>query len=761
MLSLPIDEHDAMLARQALAQLAGGYDAAHASSENVHGERRPLTDLIVSPQDVTEAEHALAQAIEQGSFRVETVRRCKSGALVNVDMSMRCVRDSEGRVAFIALRMNGVGENRRSADREDRFPGLLEAAPDAMVVVGKDGGIVLVNGQTERLFGYAREELLGQLVEILVPDRFRENHPAHRGGYFGTPRVRPMAANLELTARRKDGTEFPAEISLSPIEVPEGTFTTAAIRDITTRKQAADALRRSEENLAITLNSIGDAVISTDADGRVVHANPVAQRLTGWSLADAKGRPRQDVFHIVNEETRAPLESPAERVLREGITVELANHTALMRRDGTAIPIADSAAPILDACGKAVGVVLVFRDCTRERDIEEERKILQERLLTADRMSSIGTLAAGVAHEINNPLTYILANMDFAAEELRQFAGASPSGRLNELIAVVGEAREGAERVRKIVRGLKTFSRSEGEQRLPQEIHRVLEVSINMTYNEIRHRARLVKDFGTVPMVEADESRLAQVFINLLVNAAQSIPAGRAELNEIRVTTRGDDHGHAVIEFRDTGCGVPPEIRKRLFDPFFTTKPIGVGTGLGLSICHGIVTALAGEIQVESEVGKGSTFRVILPSARTDVPADAARSSVRPRVGRGGRVLIVDDEPMVVLSVTRILSQEHEITARGSAQEALALLAAGQQFDVILCDLMMPDMCGMELHAEVERLAPSAAERMIFMTGGAFAPAARAFLDRVPNHRIEKPFDVQALRAVIRAFVAQSSSRPP
>jgi CheY-like chemotaxis protein len=274
-----------------------------------------------------------------------------------------------------------------------------------------------------------------------------------------------------------------------------------------------------------------------------------------------------------------------------------------------------------------------------------------------------------------------------------------------------------------------------------------MEASINMAWNEIRHRARLVKDYGEVPLVDASDSRLGQVFLNLLVNAAQAIPAGQADRHEIRVTTRTASDGRAVIEVRDTGTGVSPEILDRLFDPFFSTKPGGVGTGLGLTICQGLVTSLGGRIVVESRVGQGSTFRVVLPastlpsvpSVHPPPPAPAARRA---------RVLVIDDEPLIAAVIRRALSP-HEVVAVQDGRAALARLRSGERFDVILCDLMMPVFSGMDLYAELERVAPEQCARVVFVTGGAFSAHAQAFLERVSNVRVDKPFDSTALRTLV------------
>jgi signal transduction histidine kinase/CheY-like chemotaxis protein len=379
-----------------------------------------------------------------------------------------------------------------------------------------------------------------------------------------------------------------------------------------------------------------------------------------------------------------------------------------------------------------------------------ERTQMNAQLMQSDRMASVGILAAGVAHEINNPLAYLIASLEFLDTEMRK---ALPVSRREEVEQALAEAREGASRVKHVVRDLKTFSRGDDARRSLVELRDVIEPSINVAYNEIKYRARLVKDYGDTPPVLANVARLGQVFLNLLINAAHAIPEGSVETNEIRLVTRTDDAGRAVIEVRDSGSGIAPDIRDRIFDPFFTTKAIGVGTGLGLSICRNIVFDLGGEISVDSEVGRGTVFRVVLPAAPEEADVVAAPLAATGAPARRGRVLVVDDEPAIGAALRRILKPEHDVTVLTAAGEARDLIGRGERFDVILCDLMMPRMTGMELHAELARIDRDQAERMILLTGGAFTPTAQQFLDRVPNARIEKPFDAASLRVLVRSLV--------
>ncbi|MEO7037907.1 MAG: ATP-binding protein [Polyangiaceae bacterium] len=390
--------------------------------------------------------------------------------------------------------------------------------------------------------------------------------------------------------------------------------------------------------------------------------------------------------------------------------------------------------------------------CARQTLRAEQRKI-QERLVLTDRLASVGTLAAGAAHELNTPLACVATNLDLMLEEIHALNDGSQSGHVRELEGLAQAARDGAGRVAEIVRALKTFSGAESEQRVLLELQPLLELSIDMAFHEIRRRARLVKAYGPAPRVEADAAQLSQVFINLLVNAAQAIPEGDADTQEICVLIATDSGGNATIEVRDTGPGIPASVIGRIFEPFFTTKAVGVGTGLGLSICHNIVSGLGGELTVKSAAQRGTSFLVTLPaSTRSVEPAIRLPSREANRKAGRAHVLIVDDEPALGLMLGRVL-RNHVVTIVTSAHEALELIVSGAQFDVILSDLMMPLMSGVELYEELAKRFPDAAERLVFVTGGASTPAAKAFLARVPNERIDKPFETKQVRALVERFV--------
>jgi PAS domain S-box-containing protein len=413
---------------------------------------------------------------------------------------------------------------------------------------------------------------------------------------------------------------------------------------------------------------------------------------------------------------------------------------SVFRPDGSQVWYSTRLGPVKEN-GKVTGAVLVSRDVS-------DKKQTEMHLMLSDRMASVGTLAAGVAHEINNPLASVIANLDMALQDLMTLAETAklPPDLSDEL----KDARGAADRVREIVRDLKIFSRGDEDRHGPVDVEHVLESTLRMAWNELRHRAKVVKHYTKIPQVEAHESRLGQVFLNLIINAAHAIPPGNYDTNQIKIATWLDPAGRVVVDIGDTGTGIPPDVRPRLFTPFFSTKPIGVGTGLGLAISHRIITQFGGTITYDTEVGKGTTFHIALPVA--GVPALSTPTQkiwTRTPAARRANVLVIDDEESLAQALRRFLSVEHSVTAVYRARDALDLLELGTRYDVILCDLMMPQITGMELYAEIVRIDPAQAMRIVFLTGGAFTPSARDFLVGTSNRRIEKPFDLKEVRRLV------------
>jgi signal transduction histidine kinase/CheY-like chemotaxis protein len=380
----------------------------------------------------------------------------------------------------------------------------------------------------------------------------------------------------------------------------------------------------------------------------------------------------------------------------------------------------------------------------------------QDQLLHAGRMAAVGTLAAGVAHEINNPLTFVLNNLGFIREQLDALCRSQrvQPAVSRELSQALADVIDGAERVRIIVRDLRIMSRPQPEQRGPVDVNGALETAVGFAGNELRHHARVVWSLQPVPPVSANEARLGQVFLNLVVNAAQALREEDGPRNEVRIATALEGN-QVVVSVADNGVGIPAEHLPRLFDPFFTTKPAGKGTGLGLSICHAIVSGLGGRIAVASTVGLGSVFRIFLPAAANDVPELATGGDTDASAGARARILVLDDEEQVATSIRRVLCDEHEVVCARDVREALALLDGPCVFDLVLCDLLMPGITGMkEFYSEVERKHPDMTDRIVFMSGSS-TPAGDAFLARTGNRCLEKPCDPGSLRAVVSEMMSR------
>lgn len=297
------------------------------------------------------------------------------------------------------------------------------------------------------------------------------------------------------------------------------------------------------------------------------------------------------------------------------------------------------------------------------------------------------------------------------------------------------------------------FTRPDSKVAERVNLGKVLEWSLEVAGHQLLPRGRVVRQLGETLEVDGSSIRLGQVFVNLLINAAQALDPARRDTNEIVVTTRTDAQGRVVAEIRDNGCGMTRELMEKAFEPFVTTKEIGQGTGLGLSVCHGIVHSLGGTIGFESQVGQGTLARVTLPAARSE---PAAPPPIEPpaTIGRRGDLMVIDDEDMVRGSMKRVLEREHTVTCPKTSREALALFEAGMRFDLIICDLAMPDVSGMDVYDQISIRDPEQARRIVFASGGAFTPRMVDFLNSVPNRRIDKPYDPGKLRLLVGELLA-------
>jgi PAS domain S-box-containing protein len=539
----------------------------------------------------------------------------------------------------------------------------------------------------------------------------------------------------------------------------------------------AAAQRESEARFRALFEEVPVGVLLLDARGTAVAANKA------W-LAMVRATPDRWIGKNAFVEAAGSGMDAAE--LRADLERRLAGHAGLTeytlpRADGTLATVSVRATPF-PATEPPQQLLYLFDDVTERRRAEEERRQLEATLAQSDRLTSMGLLAAGVAHEINNPLSYVIYSLESLSEELprrvRQLSELRDAVRLRlgddgerEALGAQQEALDpakwsdvtdrfrdalgGARRIKEIARGLGTFSRVDSDTLAPVHLRYPIESALSIASNELKYRATVDKDLAPVAPVMGNESKLSQVFLNLIINAAHAIHEGDVERNRISVRTWQED-SLVCAEVRDTGGGIPPEDRERIFEPFFTTKPVGLGSGLGLSIVRNIITGLGGTIAVASEVGTGTSFVIRLPAAQPrprapDVPTPSKAPATR------GRILLVDDEAAVRGALRRVCAA-HDVVEAESGEQARALLLAGdRRFDVVLCDMMMPNLSGMDLHRWLVAEDPDLARRVVFVTGGAFTPDAASYLEQVDNPRIEKPFSARQVLDLVAMLVGKRS----
>ncbi len=588
------------------------------------------------------------------------------------------------------------------------------------------------------LLGMTTIELLGHAVEpsFIGNAYFSPESPAD---HHSSPQVRRVRGELI----RRDSRRIPVQWITVQSESENALLSVHWLIRTDRQYRAERALQDSELRFRRLIDAAPDGVLIL-VDRRIIYANQALTRLHG--CFHSRQLAQLDLSHLIAVDDLQIVTAAIEAV-QSGEELSSPIQLRIIHRAGRSLPV--EALLVRTEWDTEQAVLLIARDVSGRRQ-------LQSQSIKTDHLAAIGTLAAGVAHEINNPLAYVLLNLQYLIREIPKLG--TSDDRIGQLIERLREARHGAERVSAIVRDLRTFSRTDEESVGAVELRRVLVSAIKVARSQLMDRGQIIEILDDVPTVRGNASRLEQVFLNLLMNAIQALSGAHPEANIIRIRVASAGDQTVVVEISDTGVGIAPEHLDRVFDPFFTTKPVGLGTGLGLPICHSIITKMGGAISVSSEVGQGSTFQIRLPIDR-EVRTPTIRTPTPPpaRISQRARVLVVDDELTVVSMLSRILTEEHNVEVATSAETALELLDHGD-FDVVLCDLLMPNMSGVDLYEEISRRYPGFQECIVFMTGGAFTPRAAQFLSRVNNPRIEKPFDMKSLRRLVRDMATQRHS---
>ncbi|MEM7352754.1 MAG: PAS domain S-box protein [Acidobacteriota bacterium] len=539
---------------------------------------------------------------------IDTLQRYRQHAISALDKA-RAYRELQDQHRQVEEKNQELLRTQEELEQRTAFLNLLiENNPLAIVALDAQGKVTMCNPAFEELFGHRQSDIAGySLDELATHEQIVEELAKSRLLVLeGQPVYRPSARR-----ERRDGSVVDVEVHGVPLKVDgklQGAF--ALYQDITDRMRAERALFEEKERAQVTLDSIGDAVLRTDAAGNLEYMNPVAETLTGWSLDEARSQPLGAVLHVVDEPSHQRVRDLVSQCLEHDGVIAATGRRVLISRSGMEYPIRDSAAPIRGRDGEILGVVVVFKDVTGERRLAQQ-------VIHSEKMASLGQLVAGVAHEINNPVNFIssgLPSLRRSIDELTHMVSSDPGNppierlrlRVDKLLQAI---EDGSDRTAEIVKDLRMFSHLDEETAKIADLHQALDSTLGLLHNKTKDRIRILKTYGDVPPIECYIGQLNQVFMNLLVNAIQSIQG----TGTIEIATTQPRKDRVRISIRDSGYGISVELQSKIFDPFFTTKPVGSGTGLGLSISHGIIAQHHGTIEVSSTPGEGSEFSILLP----------------------------------------------------------------------------------------------------------------------------------------------------
>jgi PAS domain S-box-containing protein len=646
-----------------------------------------------------------------------------------------------------------------------QFAAFVEAMPDAIIGVDGEGVILVVNSHAEWLFGYERDELIGQPFELLVPDSFREIHSLEGASALPDPLSRPVRDVMQLGARRKGGAEFPAEISLASSQLDGRLMMSAVVRDITERKEIEVKFRGVVE-------AAGDAAVGVDSGGMIGLVNSQAEDLFGYTRTELIDQP----FEVLIPQTALDVAAqPGSRHIDDEVNLQTGASTPLAarRKDGSEFPAEISLSAINTTEGPLVAAAI--RDASdrvetrreqKRSDVQGERDLLESQLHQSHRLESLGQLAGGVAHDFNNLLAAILNYVSFVSEEIAKEIEVRPAGervRLTAMLSDVSQIGEAAERAARLTRQLLAFARREVRNLEVLDINAIVgevETLLRRTIGEhvvlITHGARDLK------AVRADRGQIEQILLNLAVNARDAMPNGGTLSVDTENFAVSEDYAarhpglqagpHVRVRVTDTGVGMDREILYRAFEPFFSTKPKEQGTGLGLATVYGIVTQTAGMVDLHSEVGVGTTVTILLPAIASAVKVPDAARPARQHHG-GETVLVVEDEALVLDVATRILTQHgYSVLAARSGAEALRLLDSNRgRIQLLLTDVVMPGLTGKDVADRVSKVRPGI--RVLYMSGYPESVIASQGVVEQGIRLVSKPFKAADLLEHVRAVL--------
>ncbi len=688
----------------------------------------------------------MLERIKQGEMvdHIETVCMRRDGNQFDLEITASPIRNASEKIAGASIIGRDISV-RKAAEKhviqmEARYRGLLEAAPDAMVIVNQAEEIVLLNLQAEKQFGYRRDELLGQKITNIIPEGFAERLLTHGAGIAGDPVVPQMGTGIELHGRRKNGSDFPIEIMLSPLDGVDGILITAAIRDISERKRREGDLSR----MAAVVESSYDAIISLTLQSIIVTWNQGAERIYGYSAEEAIG---QSILFL------SPPDRPGEtpKLLKKIGRTYTVEHleTVRVKKDGTHIHVALTLSPIQSPTGRMAGVSVVARDIT-------ERKRMEEMLFQAQKMEAVGRLAGGVAHDFNNLLGVILGYCDLLLEHRR----------LDERQCKdVEEIQKAGRRAALLTRQILAFSRKQVLQPKVLDLNSVVAGAEKLLQRLIGEDVELLVVLDPkLCCVKVDPGQIEQIIMNLAVNSRDAMPTGgklTIETSHVELDEQyaAQDQSavpgpHVVLAVTDIGCGMDEETKARIFEPFFTTKEFGRGTGLGLSTVFGFVKQSGGSINVYTKPGFGTTFKIYLPCVDQAIEAEPPIDTSEKVDVRFWTILIVEDDT-ALLQVTRRSLEEVGCTilAAQSPAEALDISARYQgPIHLMVTDVIMPGMSGAKLASHLSALRPEM--KVLYVSGYTDDTIAHHGILEPGLAFLEKPFSPKILARKVHEMLA-------
>lgn len=709
------------------------------------------------PEERLEELTTVIQRILQGEHipSYETQRRRKDGSLVEVSVTVSPLHDAAGQVVGISAIAQDITARKRAEEaarrQEARQLAIVEAALDAIITIDAAGQIVAFNAAAERIFGYRRQEALGRPAgELLVPPALREQYQ-HWLERAVAGALHPVNCRNETTLLRSDGTEFPAELTIAYLPGEEPPLLTAFIRDLTDFKKIESQRLQLTRQLELLLQSTGEGICGVDAEGRCTFLNRAGAELLGYQPEEVLGRYFHDLAHHSRPD-RTPYpreECPLHRSCQRG-EVFPQQEEIFWRKDGTPLPVACASWPVRN--DGIQGAVIVFKDIT-------EIKKMEAQMMRAQKLEAIGRLAGGVAHDFNNLLTIINGYAEILLTRLSTQLTPSHRELLQEILTA-------GQRAASLTRQLLAFSRQQIVQPQLLDFHQVVRDTEKMLRRIIGEDILLhTQTDAEAGIVRADPGQLVQILMNLVVNARDAMPRGGQLWLSSRNVTLGPAaqespaslsyRPYVLLEVRDTGVGMTPEVLAHIFEPFFTTKEPGKGTGLGLAVVHGVVEQAGGHIDVDSAPGQGTTFRIYLPRLNVVSAAPPAPSAAGELPRGQETILLIEDETGVRQLLRHSLQQlGYTVLEAGNAEEALALAQRpGQHLDLIVTDVVMPGWSGPEAAAHLRRLHPGV--RLLFLSGYTGEALSQHGLQDQNAAFLQKPFTLTALAQKIRDILNQ------